>query len=81
MPVESLTPDQSALNRSKYLVLEFDPRDGTVSVLDSMGYSEDNLGDALRDAQVEAEARESEGTTRQYVVVSVSVLGAYRATR
>ena len=81
MPVSSLPPDQSALAQARYLVMKFDPTNAALSVFGDVSYSEPNLGDALRDAQEAAEAADARDEDRQYVVVSLTVMGSYAAVR
>lgn len=79
MTVESVPAEHSPLNNSKYLVMEFDPSNAGLEVFGDVGYSERNLGDALRDAQDAAEDAARRRSNKQYVVVSLTVMGAYRA--
>ena len=66
------------LSRSEYLVIEFDPRNASLTVLDSIGYSAANRGDALDNARQAAEVAAANGLPLQYLVIRLAVEATFR---
>jgi hypothetical protein len=60
------------LSRTEFLVVGFDPRDASLTVLNSLGYSARNRDDAIQDAQKAAADAQAHGLSLRYVVVRIA---------
>jgi hypothetical protein len=67
------------LSQSEFLVLGFDPRDASLTVLGSLGYSARNRDDALRDAEKAAADARARGLPTRYVVVRLAAEAVFPA--
>ncbi|MCW2904326.1 MAG: hypothetical protein JWO67_6591 [Streptosporangiaceae bacterium] len=61
-----------ALSKVEFFVVGFDPRDASLTVLNSMGYSASNRSDAVDDAQDAAAAAQARGLPLRYTVVRIA---------
>ncbi|TDB71443.1 hypothetical protein E1264_42435 [Actinomadura sp. KC216] len=69
------------LERSEFLVIGYNSRDASLTVLNNMGYSERNRHDAVQDAMAAAEDARSRGLPLRYVVVRVSTEAVFPPER
>jgi hypothetical protein len=69
----------SPLSRNEFLVIGFDPRDASLTVLDSLGYSARNRDDALQDAEKAATDARARGLPLRYVVVRIATEAVFPA--
>lgn len=60
------------LSKTEFLVIGFDSRDASLTVLNSMGYSASNRTDAVRDAQEAAAAAQARSLPLRYTVVRIA---------
>lgn len=60
------------LSQTEFLVVGFDPRNASLTVLDSLGYSVRNRADAIQDAQKAAADAQARGLPLRYVVVRIA---------
>jgi len=60
------------LSRTEFLVVGFDPRDASLTVLNSLGYSARNRDDAIQDAGKAAADAQAHGLPLRYVVVRIA---------
>ncbi|GII33505.1 hypothetical protein [Planotetraspora mira] len=67
------------LSNSEYLVIQFDQRDGSLVVLESLGYSAYDRDDALRDAESAAAQAHARGLPIQYVVIRLDTEAVFPA--
>jgi len=78
MSISALHPEEGPLSRGGYLVVQFDPRNGHLSVYGDVSYAESSFEAAVADAQDAAEISSAERLPLQYVVVRIDRVSAYR---
>jgi hypothetical protein len=64
---------------TEFLVLGFDQRKASLTVLNNLAYSARNRDDALRDAEKAAQAAQKSGLPLQYVVVRIATEAVFPA--
>lgn len=60
------------LSQTEFLVVGFDPRNASLTVLDSLGYSVRNRADAIQDAQKAAADAQARSLPLRYVVIRIA---------
>jgi hypothetical protein len=78
MSIATIHPEEGPLSRGGYLVVQFDPRSGHLSVYGDVSYAESSFDTAIADAQTAAEVSASERLPLQYVVVRIERAAAFR---
>jgi hypothetical protein len=67
------SPDwRNPLAMTEFLILEFDPHKGRLTVFRDLAYSAKNRDDVLRDAEAAAAAAQAEGEPLKYCVIRVA---------
>ena len=67
------------LSRTEFLVVGFDARDASLTVLNSLGYSARNRDDAVQDAEKAAADAQARGLPLRYVVVKIAAEATFPA--
>ncbi len=67
------------LSQSEFLVIGFDPRDASLTVLDSLGYTAGSRDEAVRDAQQAAADARATGLPLRYAVIRIATEAIYPA--
>jgi hypothetical protein len=67
------------LARTEFLVVGFDSRDASLTVLNNLGYSARNRDDAIQDAEKAATNAQAHGLPVRYVVVRIAAEAIFPA--
>jgi hypothetical protein len=70
---------ENPLSLSEFLVIGFDPRDASLTVLDNLGYAAGSRDAAVADAQQAAAEARARGLPLRYAVIRIATEAVYPA--